>query len=170
MKSHLLVRVRLVCLLSEGVGVVVFPDMAALPVIAGLDHEDFPRGETDPSHHPALPLTQEPLGPLVVIVQEHGHSIRDETSHQGNIIILGNGYLGTLNHLSIYRKADLVETPILTSPSQWRDESRRLTQTQHTELEGDNISFANILFYFARIDLRHVNSAVNSKSPRHYKY
>ena len=133
MKSHLLVRVRLVCLLSEGVGVVMFPDMAALPVIAGLDHEYLPRGETDPAPHPALPLTQEPLGPLVVIVQEHGHSIRDETSHQGNIIILGNDYLGTINHLSIYRKADLVETPILTSPSQWRDENRIQTRARHTE-------------------------------------
>ena len=87
MKSHLLVRVRLVCLLTEGVGVVMFPDMAALPVIAGLDHEDFPRGETDPSHHPALPLTQEPLGPLVVIVQEHRHSLMDKTSHQRNSLV-----------------------------------------------------------------------------------
>ena len=100
MKSHLLVRVRLVCLLSEGVGVVMFPDMAALPVIAGLDHEGFPRGETDPAHHPPPPLTEEPLGALVVIVEEHGHPVMDKPSHQGNTITLAM-VLSTILFISI---------------------------------------------------------------------
>ena len=118
----------------------MFPDVATTPVIAGLDHEGFPRGETDPAHHPPPPLTEEPLGALVVIVEEHGHPVMDKPSHQGNSSILAKFLLSYLSYLylsqlSKYRREDSVESLILTSPSQWRDESRRQTQTPHTKLE-----------------------------------
>ena len=66
----------------------MFPDVTVLPVIAGLYRERLPRGEADPAHHPPRPLTQEPLRPLVVIVQEHRDSLMDKTSHQGNGLVL----------------------------------------------------------------------------------
>ena len=97
----MLLRVRLISLLLEGVEVVMFPDVAALPVIAGLDHEGFPRGETDPAHHPPPPLTEEPLGALVVIVEEHGHPVMDKPSHQGNTITLAKVLLSYLSIRSI---------------------------------------------------------------------